>query len=154
MHIDKYLGWSRKRKIRVNCISQIYFWRSNLIVFKYLNVNSLCQGPSRTARRKKAKRQWLREMAKIQEKNTLVESEGLVSNQMAQRCQLLLPFFKIRMPTITAIQCNFCWVNSYSGTGKNCKLKLEEESLAANQRGEWLMRLMANQRDTWVVIYW
>ncbi|XP_009601222.1 coilin isoform X2 [Nicotiana tomentosiformis] len=35
------------------------------------------KGPSRTARRKKAKRQWLREMAKIQEKNTLVESEGL-----------------------------------------------------------------------------
>nr|XP_016479492.1 PREDICTED: coilin-like isoform X2 [Nicotiana tabacum] len=35
------------------------------------------KGPSRTARRKKAKRQWLREMAKIQEKNALVESEGL-----------------------------------------------------------------------------
>ncbi|XP_055810396.1 coilin isoform X2 [Solanum dulcamara] len=35
------------------------------------------KGPSRSAKRKTAKRRWLREMAKIKEKNTVVESEGL-----------------------------------------------------------------------------
>lgn len=35
------------------------------------------KGPSRSAKRKAAKRRWLREMAKIKEKNTVAESEGL-----------------------------------------------------------------------------
>ncbi|KAM3358636.1 coilin [Capsicum galapagoense] len=35
------------------------------------------KGPSRSAKRKTAKRRWLREMAKIKEKNTVAESEGL-----------------------------------------------------------------------------
>lgn len=52
----------------------------------------LCQGPSRSAKRKSAKRRWLREMAKIKEKNADAESEGLVSDLMVQICQILLPY--------------------------------------------------------------